>query len=233
MNNFFRFCISGFKWMSYLLGVLVTLSLIIYFVTAIYFYYKTSNNNVGITECINKSEPDLYKNLLDCWQEHDVASINLLINPHLSSSQDSEKLKVWFRRHLMGVDSLKNEAFYLQILNKLVSMESNKQSYAEHESDRAYLKNVVATNSVNKYWAIIVLGYYKDDEDIPIFHAGATSNVDEDIIFSIESLINNCSPKAREALAEALNLPNVKKYLDKNRREEKLTNAIKSRCPAQ
>ena len=228
MNKFFRFCILAFKGISYLLGVLVILSLIIYFVAPIYLNYKASNDHV---DCINKNEPDLYKNLLQCWQMHDIPSINLLIRPHLDSPQESEQLKVWLRGHLIEVDSLKNEDFYLGVLNQLVPMENDKQSYAERESDRAYLKNVVATNSVNKDWAIIVLGYYKDDEDIPVFHAGMKSSVDEEVVFSIESLINNCSPKAREALVGALNLPNVKKYLDKNQPEGILNNAIKARCP--
>ena len=73
MNKFFRFFILGFKGVSYLLGILAALSLIIYFVAPIYLNYKASNTHV---ECINKSEPDLYKNLLQCWQMHDIPSIN-------------------------------------------------------------------------------------------------------------------------------------------------------------
>ena len=244
MNKFLKYFFVTFKWFSYVIGVIAILIFLAFLSS--YFQFNKSGIKSSKTlredapvpvatesSCVDKKEKNLLVTIKDCWAKKQQENLIVTINESIKSPQkNNAEIDGWLREKIENDTLFSNsERIRLTALNKILISTSNKNGYPRRSDDRNYLLSIINSGSENKATAIAMLGYYRDDTDISVFLESIKSNVDFDMVFSIESLINNCSPRAKEALKDALNLPNVKRYLEKDPRKELLTKDIEARCP--
>ena len=86
-------------------------------------------------------------------------------------------------------------------------------------------------NTAIRNRALVVLSYYRSDDDVRVFRKHAVAQSDEEVFYSVRALAEHCSPKAKEALKWALSQERVERYLQKYHGKETLTSLIAQRCP--
>lgn len=135
-----------------------------------------------------------------------------------------------FRKYLLEHTNLSTHT-KLMILNDIVPVEIAMSDHAFVLNDREYLKKVIQNNGYpDRYLAITVLGYYKDDSDLSIFEHYANSGIADDLAASVFSVVLNCSPKAKNALRRIVKSDSFSAYLRKYKSKETLTNLIERDC---
>lgn len=117
-------------------------------------------------------------------------------------------------------------------ISYLVLVSSGQGPYDVVERNLPAL-NETAVNGTpfERQTAISVLSTRRSDSDIPIFVQGTRSRDDGVLVYSLMSLLDNCSPPARQALADAVHADAVRDYLKRYAGKEQISKIIASRCP--
>ncbi len=84
----------------------------------------------------------------------------------------------------------------------------------------------------NRLLATNLVSVLKDDKDIPVLVANATSGDESLLAVSLFALIQNCSPTAQIELKKLLNSSQVESYLKKYLEKESITRTLNRDCPA-
>jgi len=224
------------KWLFYL----TTIFIWILFLWVIFSFFNADNQTtvekrkVALPDslqsaCIKTQEDNLLSILKACWAKKDRKSFISIMNLTVEKKQANEKeINSWLRHQIDNDPLFSNDKqIHLLALNKLIPNVENIKGYAQREQDRAYLTSIANSNYEYAFVAILVLGYYLDDADVPLFVSAAESNSEFKKQFSIESLIRSCSPKAKSALQEVVSFPSTAKYLE---RELELKRQVNNNC---
>lgn len=240
INKVTRFLIMLFKGFSYLLGGIAILILLgnifnlinptIDFLNDKYGYkgeiiYKGevvyTPEGIGkseVSQCASAQDESLISNMKECWKQQDKLQVSKLLDKPFRVPHDIE-LVTWLRNQIKQKSSLsQDDEIHIKILGKIKPIEVELGDSSALEGDRTYLTGLIETTPGLTMAAVGILGRYNDDRDIPTFlQVIRRGNHEGGVIISLLELSTNCSSHAKEALAEAVITPLVKRILGEKR----------------
>lgn len=191
------------------------------------------------TKCEQHRTGGLLENLKSTVEGHDSACFLRVLREVEGSSIDRgmrASVDAYLAQQLSepnGRPSLfKNDYVRLVALNIIIPAALRGDVSFNVKDAQTYLrKKSEDKNTEVRNQALVVLSYYRDDTDTAIFRKHAVAESDNDVSHSMWALAENCSPKAKEALAWALSQERVKRYMQKYRGKERITEYTTQRCP--
>jgi len=207
------------------------LLLVIFF--ALYFFlddsmYKSKKRVVG-KECAHNSDllvsigSDLYGKSFDCFSSN-------LERIYLYENQGAALV---FLRNIVAEDSLFSEAsswrYKIEILNILIPRALRGEIVFDSKKERPFVEMVIARGvRAEKGRAILVLGYFRNDSDIPLFESYFINEAYEIKVPALISLVSNCSALAKQSIVKISVL--LKEESDFSEEERKSLYSIIGTC---